>query len=91
MLVATERLGRFGYVTVSNELTYFAKVENGIVTAVHVVSWDFLVANPDRYGDPSLWLQAFHDNSGRGYANRGYLYDADTDTFSPPPEPEVES
>jgi hypothetical protein len=66
----------------SDTRTYFAKVENGIVTDVRVVSSDFLCANPDRYGDSSLWVQTFHDNSQRGkYAGIGDVYDADTDTF----------
>ena len=68
----------------SDTRTYFAKVENGIVTDVRVVAWDFLVANPDRYGDSTLWLECFHDNSGRGYAGVGYTYDAVNDVFVAP-------
>jgi hypothetical protein len=69
----------------SNTPTYFAKVENGIVTDVHVVSYDFIVANPDRYGDASLWIETFHDNSQRGkYAGIGDIYDADLDEFVTP-------
>lgn len=62
----------------------YAKIENGIVTSVNVVEWDFLVANPDRYGDSDLWLEVFPDGSGRGYCGVGWTYDADTDTFSMP-------
>ena len=72
----------------SSELTYYAKVENGIVTTVHVVEWDFLVANPERYGNPELWIQCFQDGSGRGYCSEGWLYDADADKFVAPPTPE---
>jgi hypothetical protein len=68
----------------SDTRTYYAKVESGVVTAVHVVTWDFLVANPERYGDSSLWLQVFPDNSGRGYCAVGDLYDAVNDVFFSP-------
>jgi hypothetical protein len=55
--------------------TYFAKVENGIVTTVHVVSYDFIVANPDRYGDPDNWIETFLDGSQNGkYAGIGDLW-----------------
>ena len=63
----------------------YAKVENGIVTSVHVVTYEFLVANPERYGPSELWLECFPDNSGRGYCGVGWTYDAVTDTFTPPP------
>ena len=62
----------------------YAKVENGIVTSVHVVTYEFLVANPERYGPSELWLECFPDNSGRGYCGIGFIYDAVTDTFTPP-------
>ena len=63
----------------------YAKVENGIVTSVHVVTWEFLTANPERYGDPSLWIECFQDNSGRGYCGIGWTYDAEADEFVAPP------
>jgi hypothetical protein len=69
--------------------TYFAKVENGIVTKVKVVSWDFIVANPERYGDSSQYVETFLDGSQRGkYAGVGDTYDADLDEFVAPPQPE---
>lgn len=69
----------------SNTPTYFAKVENGIVTNVRVVAYDFIVANPERYGDPSLWIETFHDGSQRGkYAGIGDTYDAELDKFVAP-------
>lgn len=63
----------------------FAKVENGVVTDLHVVTWDFLVANPDRYGDSSLWIECYQDGSGRGYCGIGWTYDSESDKFVPPP------
>lgn len=68
----------------SDERTYFAKVENGIVTDVRVVAYDFIVANPYRYGDASLWIECFRDGSNRGYAGIGHFYDLETDTFIAP-------
>ena len=62
----------------------FAKVQDGIVTQVNVVTWEFLTANPDRYGDSALWVECFADGSGRGYAGIGYIYDAVNDVFVAP-------
>jgi hypothetical protein len=62
----------------------YAKVENGIVTQVNVVTWEFLTANPDRYGDSSLWIECFQDGSGRGYCGVGWTYDAVNDVFVSP-------
>ena len=61
----------------------FAKVENGVVTDVRVVTYEFIVANPDRYGDSALWVECFQDGSGRGYCGIGYSYDATNDVFIP--------
>lgn len=69
----------------ADERTYFAKIEDGVVTSVNVVEWDFLVANPERYGDPDLWLEVFPDGSGRGYCGVGWTYDEAEDKFGPPP------
>jgi hypothetical protein len=73
----------------SDTRTYFAKVENGIVTDVRVVAYDFIVANPGRYGNPDLWIEAFLNNTGRGYCGIGWTYDADTDKFIAPQSPEM--
>lgn len=70
--------------------TFYAKIEAGIVTALHCVTYEFIVANPERYGDPALWIEAFYDNSGRGYCGIGWTYDAQTDKFVPPPPPEFD-
>ena len=69
----------------------FAKVENGLVTQVNVVTWEFLTANLDRYGDSSLWVECFQDGSGRGYCGIGWTYDAVNDTFVAPPIEETET
>lgn len=71
--------------------TYYAKVENGIVTDLHVVSYDFIVANPERYGDPLLWVETFPDGSGCGYCGIGWTYDAASNTFSAPTQVEVDN
>ena len=63
----------------------FAKVEAGLVTDLHVVTYEFLVANPERYGPSELWIECFQDGSSRGYAGIGYTYNPSTDTFTPPP------
>jgi len=68
----------------SDTRTYYAKVEGGIVTAVRVVAWEFLVANPERYGDSALWVECFQDGSGRGYCGIGWSYDAINDVFVAP-------
>ncbi len=68
----------------SDTRTYYAKVENGIVTDVRVVTYEFLSANPDRYGDASLWVECFQDGSGRGYCGVGDLYDSVNDVFVSP-------
>lgn len=65
--------------------TYYAKIENNIVTQVHVVEWDFLVTHPERYGNPEDWLQVFPDGSGRGYPGVSWIYDPINDSFSEPP------
>jgi hypothetical protein len=67
-----------------NTQTTYAKIENNTVTAVHVVSWQFLVENPERYGNPDLYLECFQDGSGRGYCAPGWIYDAINDSFYNP-------
>ncbi len=64
--------------------TTFAKVQDGIVTSVHVVTWGFLTANPERYGDSSLWIECFQDGSGRGYCGIGWTYNKQLDKFISP-------
>lgn len=62
----------------------YAKIENGIVTDVRVVTWEFLEANYDRYGDSSSWIECFRDGSGRGYCGKGWFYDLANDVFVEP-------
>ena len=74
-----------------SEPTYYAKVENGFVTTVHVVSYEFIVANPNRYGDPTNWKQTYVDVEGVNYAGVGYTYDHDTQNFTAPPQTELDN
>ena len=67
-------------------LQYFAQIdESNIVTAVHIVSREFLEANPERY--EGTWVETFYDFAGKTYAGVGYIYDADTNDFVLPPTP----
>ena len=63
---------------------YFAQLdENNAVTHVAVVMEDFLLANPERY--PGTWVETFFDTPGKTYAGIGFVYDPETQDFSPPP------
>ena len=63
---------------------YFAQIdENNVVTHVAVVMEDFLLANPERY--PGTWVETFFDTPGKTYAGIGFVYDSETQDFSPPP------
>ena len=61
--------------------TYFAQVTDGVVTNVHVVSQEFLDANPERY--PGTWVQTFHNTAGKNYASAGWEYLPETENFRP--------
>ena len=64
---------------------YFAQIDdNNIVTSVHVVTREFMKANPERY--TGTWVETFFDTDGKTYAGVGYTYDYDTQDFTPPPE-----
>jgi len=65
--------------------TYFAQVTNGVVTDVHVVSREFLEANPDRYA--GSWVETFIGVEGKTYAGIGYTWNG-TD-FAAPVEVDV--
>ena len=69
---------------------YFAQLdENNIVVDVHVVTREFLEANPERY--QGVWVETFIDVEGKTYAGIAYTYDADTKDFvAPPPPPPLE-
>ena len=66
-----------------NQLTYFAQIDdNNVVTSVHIVSREFLDANPERY--PGTWVETFKDAPGKTYAGVGYTYDPITQDFTEP-------
>jgi hypothetical protein len=67
---------------------YFAQIDdNNVVTHVAVVMEDFLKANPERY--PGRWVETFFDTEGKTYAGVGFIYDEETEDFTPPVMPEV--
>lgn len=79
-------------------MAHFAKVIDGIVTEVLVISQD--VVNSGEFGDPSLWVQTSYNTRGgvhygpdgqpdgpglrKNYAGIGYTYDPVLDAFIPP-------
>jgi hypothetical protein len=65
---------------------YFAQLdENNVCTYVAVVTAEFMAANPERYS--GIWVETFIDDT-HTYAGVGYIYDYDTQNFTPPPSPE---
>jgi hypothetical protein len=63
---------------------YFAQIdENNVVINVHVVTAEFMAANPERY--PGVWVETFFDTPNKNYAGIGWTYDYDTQDFTPPP------
>lgn len=84
-------------------MAHFAQVSDGIVQTVIVVSNDDCAGGdfPDSeaagqafiasLGLAGEWKQTSYNNNFRGtYAGIDYTYDPDTDTFTPPPTPEVD-
>ncbi len=68
---------------------YFAQLdENNVVINVHVVTAEFMAANPDRY--QGVWVETFVDNPNKQYAGVGFTYDYDTQDFTPPPPIETD-
>ena len=64
---------------------YFAQLnEQNKVISVHVVTAEFMTANPERY--PGTWVETFIDDT-HTYAGIGYIYSYDTQDFTPPPAP----
>ena len=62
---------------------FFAQInDNNVVTSVRCVTKEFLEANPERY--PGVWVETFFDTTGKTYAGLGYVYDYDTQNFTPP-------
>lgn len=68
---------------------YFAQIDgNNVVTHVAVVTREFLEANPQRY--TGTWVETFFDTPGKTYAGIGFIYDPDTQDFTPPIAPIIE-
>ena len=66
---------------------YFAQInDDNIVVDVHVVTAEFITANPERY--TGIWVETFFNDPNKTYAGIGYTYDYDTQDFTPPPTPE---
>ena len=64
-------------------ITYFAQLDTANrVLAVHVVTQEFIDANPERY--PGTWVQTFTDVEGKTYAGVGFVYDPATQDFTAP-------
>jgi hypothetical protein len=83
-------------------MAHFAKIDNGTVSQVIVVSNDDCAGGdfPESeaagqafiagLGLAGEWLQtSYHANFRGAYAGIGYIYDPATDTFTPPPPPEA--
>lgn len=67
---------------------YFAQIDdNNIVINVHVVTAEFMAANPDRY--PGTWVETFIDVPNKIYAGVGYTYNATTQNFEPPVDEQI--
>jgi hypothetical protein len=66
---------------------YFAQLDdNNIVINVHVVTAEFMAANPNRY--QGTWVETFFDTAGKTYAGVGYEYlEDEQDFFVPDLEP----
>ncbi len=61
--------------------SYYAKIENDIVTSVEVVTDSFFNANPDRY--TGKWLKVGED-SGRNYCGVDSVYISSSDKIITP-------
>ena len=69
------------------EAQYFAQIDtNNVVTNVHVVTAEFMAANPDRY--TGTWVETFYDTEGKTYAGIDYEYlESEKDFRRPQPYP----
>lgn len=71
------------------ETQYFAQLdENNVVINVHVVTAEFMAANPERY--TGTWVETFFDTDGKTYAGIGYTYNYETQNFEVPIYPDNE-
>lgn len=67
----------------SDNRTFYAQLDNNnVVIDVHVVTPEFLAANPDRY--PGTWVETFWNTPGKTYAGVGFTYDEQTNDFIAP-------
>lgn len=67
----------------SDDRTFFAQLDdNNVVIDVHVVTAEFMAANPERY--PGTWVQTFWNIPGKTYAGVGFTYDEQTNDFIAP-------
>jgi hypothetical protein len=55
------------------------------VLAVHVVTAEYMEANPELY--PGVWVETFLDDPNKTYAGIGWMYDFSTEDFTAPPSP----
>lgn len=62
--------------------TYFAKIENGIVTNVIVADKDFADSQP------GTWIQTYKDSPTKQYAGIGYFYNDATQKIIPLDKPQ---
>lgn len=68
---------------------FFAQLDdNNVVITVHVVTAEFMAANPERY--TGTWVETFYDDPQKNYAGVGYTYNFNTENFTPPIEPDDE-
>jgi hypothetical protein len=62
---------------------YFAQIDDdNIVKNVHVVTSEFMAANPERY--TGIWVETFFDDPNKTYAGVGYTYSYETEDFTAP-------
>jgi hypothetical protein len=72
-----------------SEAQYFAEIDdNNNVVYVHVVTQEFLDANPDRY--TGIYVETFVNAPGKTYAGIGYVYNYETQNFYEPTHNPVE-
>jgi hypothetical protein len=68
-------------------MSYYALIKDGVVDQLIVADYDFIERQPN----VNDWVEVSEDENDVGrFANRGYVYDAGTNTFSPPSIPIVE-
>jgi len=68
-------------------MSYYALIKNGVVEQLIVATYDFIERQPN----VSDWVEVSGNEVDVGrFANKGYIYDAETKTFSAPQTPTVE-